>query len=564
MVDWYEIFSNGIWLSGLGLVLAVVSFWDYNRREARIAVREAWPLLAKSRGAHVGGLLFCVGMGITSGSWLEKGLWALLALYTVYGLWARLRVGPGKSVLEATSPADTRVSSEPRHRSVGKKLSQWLVGTELLWLALFSPFFLFPAPARVWPLLVLPLLWIIRRLAHGHFVPPTPFDWAIYLLMLMVLVSMYATFDLSFSLGKIAGVLYGVAVYYAVVSWASNSRRFGWAVGAYLLAGLALAVLGLIGINWTNKFPALSHISSLLPSVIRGLPGTVGGLQSAEVGGTLLWVVPLQMSLLGWSVVRGSGIRWMRWLLPAGLLLMIAVSAGTLLLAQSRSALIGFALGFAMLLWLGFSRARPFFVLLVAVGIAGIIYIGPSRFAEKLVGTAGPGASAAQGIASLSDRAEIWSRALYGIEDFPFTGMGMNAFRKVMPLLYPLFSTSPDADLAHAHNELLQVALDLGLPGLVAYLAVCMIAVALIMLVWRSTSTAWMRAAVAGIGAGLLAHSVFGITDAVTLGAKPGVFFWALLALLVALWRQSAKSVSEEQHLQEDQLTGEIGEVPHC
>lgn len=43
------------------------------------------------------------------------------------------------------------------------------------------------------------------------------------------------------------------------------------------------------------------------------------------------------------------------------------------------------------------------------------------------------------------------------------------------------------------------------------------------------------RALATGLGGGLLAHMVFGLTDAVTLGAKPGVLFWMLLGLVVAL-----------------------------
>ena len=39
-----------------------------------------------------------------------------------------------------------------------------------------------------------------------------------------------------------------------------------------------------------------------------------------------------------------------------------------------------------------------------------------------------------------------------------------------------------------------------------------------------------------GLGAGLLAHLLFGMTDAVALGAKPGILFWMLLALIVCLW----------------------------
>ena len=40
-----------------------------------------------------------------------------------------------------------------------------------------------------------------------------------------------------------------------------------------------------------------------------------------------------------------------------------------------------------------------------------------------------------------------------------------------MNLFYPFFTISPDTDIAHAHNMFLQMAVDVGLPGLIAYLA---------------------------------------------------------------------------------------------
>ncbi len=49
--------------------------------------------------------------------------------------------------------------------------------------------------------------------------------------------------------------------------------------------------------------------------------------------------------------------------------------------------------------------------------------------------------------------------------------MGLGTFREVGRLFYPL-SIPPDYDFAHAHNELLQAGLDLGVPGLVAFVAI--------------------------------------------------------------------------------------------
>jgi O-antigen ligase len=136
-------------------------------------------------------------------------------------------------------------------------------------------------------------------------------------------------------------------------------------------------------------------------------------------------------------------------------------------------------------------------------------------------------------------------RALYGIQDFPFTGMGMGTFRQVVHVLYPLFLTSPDVDLGHAHNEFLQATLDLGIPGLTAFLALQGMALALAYKTFRSTAPNWMRWTAAGALAGLVAHDVYGLTDAVALGAKPGVLFWMLLGLIAVLFEQARSSQPE-------------------
>jgi putative inorganic carbon (HCO3(-)) transporter len=79
-------------------------------------------------------------------------------------------------------------------------------------------------------------------------------------------------------------------------------------------------------------------------------------------------------------------------------------------------------------------------------------------------------------------RVEIWSRALYMIQDFPFTGIGTGTFQSVANALYPFFLAGPNAEIPHAHNLLLQVAVDLGIPGLIAFLSI-------LFLVFRSALT---------------------------------------------------------------------------
>jgi O-antigen ligase len=107
-------------------------------------------------------------------------------------------------------------------------------------------------------------------------------------------------------------------------------------------------------------------------------------------------------------------------------------------------------------------------------------------------------------------------------------------------VFYPLYFVSPDFDIAHAHNEFLQAALDLGLPGLIAFLAVYIIAFWMLREIWRAApSPLPTRMLALGLGGGLFAHVIYGLTDAVALGAKPGVLFWMLLGLITALFLQT-------------------------
>jgi hypothetical protein len=52
-----------------------------------------------------------------------------------------------------------------------------------------------------------------------------------------------------------------------------------------------------------------------------------------------------------------------------------------------------------------------------------------------------------------------------------------------------------------------------------------------------------------GLGGGLLAHALYGMTDAVTLVARPGILFWMLLGLISGLYiRQTRNPLSGTTH----------------
>src|SRR5690606_11567634 len=169
-----------------------------------------------------------------------------------------------------------------------------------------------------------------------------------------------------------------------------------------------------------------------------------------------LWLAPrrLRQQLSG-----GPAIILLIIIPPAALLL-----NALLVLTQSRAGVLGLAGALLAALFLALARLRPALTLglaLVAI-LAGldVLFNAPELVNQYLfVRTAASEEALGSTLNSLEGRREIWSRAIYGIQDFPITGLGVNTFRRVVPILYPLFLVSPDHDIAHAHNHLLQTAL---------------------------------------------------------------------------------------------------------
>jgi putative inorganic carbon (HCO3(-)) transporter len=241
--------------------------------------------------------------------------------------------------------------------------------------------------------------------------------------------------------------------------------------------------------------------------------------------------------------------------------LSIAVIMGiVVLLTQSRSALLGLLVAGLVVLWLILPqigrRAMEWVMLAGILAIVTFLYVNPEQ-ARQLAGLSGSAASMGGtfSLSTMNGRLEVWSRAIYGIQDFPLTGMGMNTFRTVVKELYPLFMVGSDFDIGHAHNEFLQAALDLGIPGLVAFIGLYIGASAMLFATWkeaRRLEAAQLAAnrpaivltkyATLGLGGGLLAHFIYGLTDTVALGAKPGLLYWMLLGLIVGLYLHSRQN----------------------
>ena len=284
-------------------------------------------------------------------------------------------------------------------------------------------------------------------------------------------------------------------------------------------------------------FPAFHP--SWTAAALVSLPGAPDqGINPNQLAGALVLYLPVVLGLaLNCSRERRP--------VPAAILAAAGLAgAATLIITHSRAGWVGFGASLSALavLWAlveNGKRVRVIVLGLAAAALVGGLITGILFLPSILAGGASDVVAGSQmgevvQQLSLESRVEIWSRALYALQDFPFTGVGLGTFRRVVNLLYPLFLTPPDTDIGHAHNVFLQAGVDLGLGGLVAYLALVFIAGVTGWQVARKTG-GLVRPVAVGLVAALIGYHVYGMADALALGSKPSVILWMILGLIAAL-----------------------------
>jgi len=363
----------------------------------------------------------------------------------------------------------------------------------------------------------------VRWLAYGHFSVHTPLDWSLGFVLLWLPITFWASADKGLSWQALGYLAVGLGLYFALINWPPAQRQPLW-VGGVLLAvaaGLSLTAPLLSQFALSKLF----QLAPLNPIFQRLAELTPGNVNANRMAGALVIVWPLWAAL---AVRRDwTQRRWLAWcsvLVAVGML-------GVIFLTQSRGAYLAAvtALGVLFLLrWPRLVYGVP--IALLAAALA-VIRIGPNVILDQV----GNGAAAQSALNSLEGRLELWSRALYAIADFSFTGIGIGTFERVIPLLYPYFLIAPDTQITHAHNLLLQVAVDWGLPGLVAYLALHINVFVMLAQVLRRREQALAWVLAAGTTAGLVALFVHGLVDAALWGSRPAFLPWLLIALAVLL-----------------------------
>jgi putative inorganic carbon (HCO3(-)) transporter len=179
-------------------------------------------------------------------------------------------------------------------------------------------------------------------------------------------------------------------------------------------------------------------------------------------------------------------------------------------------------------------RTRRLLAQAAAAGLVLTLLVGPWRLLT-LAGEAGVFGGFA---GHLITRPALWVASVQTLEAYPLTGMGLRDFGGDYTLPPPpRFEAWEELYHGHPHNVALGVGVDLGLPGLAAYLALWFGALVMLWHVRQRSADPWLRGLAGGLIGAWVAYSVFGLADSITFNARVGIALWLMLGLAAATHR---------------------------
>lgn len=357
--------------------------------------------------------------------------------------------------------------------------------------------------------------FLLLRVATQRWVR-TSADISMAVMGVMIVITLVITPLIELTLLPVLRLISGIGLFYAVMTILDRPDRQVMAVEhaalVLTIAGTAIALTAPISVDWANaKMPMFAPVYKLFPLL---LPDSV---HPNVMAGSLVLILPVLGAVVIFITNFSERIVWV----GAGLLMFSVI-----VLTASRGGMMGLAAAIMALSILRLRRVGLGLIALMALVAVLLLVLPELRLGiwQRMVSDGVSG--------TISGREEIWSRAIYMIQDFPFTGIGMGLHEKLVEVMYPYF-LNPYPHV-HAHNLFLQIAVDLGIPGLIAWLGILVCVLHACWQAYRS-SDPMLKALGAGLLASNVAMCVHGLTDAVVWGVvRTAPLVWGLWGVALA------------------------------
>lgn len=360
------------------------------------------------------------------------------------------------------------------------------------------------------------------RLVAGALAAQYSFTW-MYLITL--LASLWAAYDLPAALQRFILLLVGVSLFVLLPLIARLYRLEELPIWVMSFAAWVVALVGTL------------YIARFIPLPIFGLPIP---LRDNQVGGIMAVGLPFALGVL-WLSMKAR-----QWFLAGSTGVWLLVGFVAFVLCGSRGGWSGFVAGLVAAiyllgrsrlaerrrksvrwLWLADLAVVSVFAIVLLVYVA--VLISPALEARLGIGASHE---------SVWSRLALWRDTILLIQDYYFVGSGL-ASTAMIYSTYSFLLHVPT--LHHAHNLYLQIALEQGVPGLLAFLGIIGTSILYAVAAWKQAE--WcgrvvLAAAVAAVTA-LLVHGMFDaeiyIGNLATLAFLPAI---ALMSVAVSLRNQ--------------------------
>jgi len=130
-------------------------------------------------------------------------------------------------------------------------------------------------------------------------------------------------------------------------------------------------------------------------------------------------------------------------------------------------------------------------------------------------------------------RLALWESTVAMIIDNPLLGIGWGAYWLVYPE-YDFFLQDAQTKIFHAHNMYLNIAAEIGIPGLLVFLAVMIGHIRKAFIAIQSPNR-WVAGLMLGIVTAMVGLAVNGFTDYILFNIQLSMLFWLLNACIVCV-----------------------------
>jgi putative inorganic carbon (hco3(-)) transporter len=284
-------------------------------------------------------------------------------------------------------------------------------------------------------------VWINRPSLKQQFSSPVTLPLAFFLLIHFI--AAVFGIDILNSLKNFKQV-YIILMFFLAANYAGGKKDISRAVNAFI-AGAAVVGLWCIAMTIKNRY--IGHDPDFRASSFSG--------NHMHAGGMLMMAVIVSASALLRDKKDGSGIKPVLFHSFAFLL-----TAAGLLFTYTRGSWLGAGIGVFMA---AVYYDKKIAAAAVIAALAFVLMFGHTSFAGRAISSfkAEPGTSAAE-------RVSMWKSGLRIIRDHPALGIGTANLEKIYPKYRQPEAREPNA--GHLHNNLIQIAVIDGLPGLGAFL----------------------------------------------------------------------------------------------